>query len=73
MFSLDEAVNQHPVQFFVYKDRFFYVWGTIKLTEIWQNIIEKKRAIYWWLIFVLYVKETTEKHKKYVMTFLTTQ
>ena len=41
MFSLNEAVNQHLVQFVSNKDRFFYEQGIMKLTERRQKVIEQ--------------------------------
>ena len=57
-FNSDEAVNQHLVQFFADKDRSFYERGIMKLTEIWQKVIEQSgQYIIDWSLFFIWIND----------------
>lgn len=41
MLNSEETLNQQFVQYFADKDRSFYEWGIMNITEKWKNVINQ--------------------------------
>lgn len=53
-FNSDEGINHYLIQFFTDKDRSFYEWEIMKLTERRQKVIEQngQYIINWYFFFI---------------------